>query len=58
MRHIKYIILNNICQQWENGKLSSLDFLKLVCDLVLTQFSEEEWEIIKSKNKNLEKIDF
>jgi len=58
MRHIKYIILNSLCTRWEQEKLSTPDFLKLVMDLVLSNFSEREWEEIKQKNLHLEKITF
>jgi len=46
MRHIKFIILDGLCERWEEGKLSSIDFLKLVIDLVLVNHDEK---IIKLK---------
>jgi len=47
MRHIKFILLDNLCERWENGKLSGIDFLKLVIDLVLTNASDENLRKIK-----------
>lgn len=47
MRHVKFIILETLCERWENGKLSSIDFLKLVIDLVLTNTSNENLKKIK-----------
>jgi len=35
MRHIKYQILENLCKMWESGKISGIDFMKGVFDLVI-----------------------
>jgi len=50
MRHVKFIILESLCQRWEQRKISSIEFAKLTIDLVLNNWEIEDSMPLKERN--------